>query len=117
MWSAKNRYDILHHVLVGVLKKNELVLLPADDYLKERMEEGDIILGTFGWYNAEDDAKLSDCPFLTRKKDATAGCTIYRIRPQACRNFPLKRLKDGKKDLKIEKCPALKEYVKAGGIV
>ncbi|MFH1788094.1 MAG: YkgJ family cysteine cluster protein [Candidatus Altiarchaeota archaeon] len=114
-WTSKKRFDILNHVLVGVLKKGEVVFMPGDDYVKGAISESDFVLGASGWYDSGEDAKLFDCPYLVQDKSGKKVCSIYRIRPYACRNFPLKRIQEDYEDEKIRKCPALKKYVKARG--
>ena len=114
-WTSIKRFDILSHVLVGVLRKGEVFFMPADDYVKGAIRESDFVLGASGWYDAVEDAKLCECPYLVQDKSGKKACSIYRIRPQACRNFPLKRIQEDYEDEKIRKCPALKKYFKGPG--
>jgi Fe-S-cluster containining protein len=107
-WVRLRRFDVLHHLLVGVRRGDDILFLPADDYVRESKKTGDVLIGVSGWYDPKRDEKLVDCPFLEKTAGKTR-CRIYRIRPQACRNFPLKRIKAGKKDLKVRQCPALRE--------
>ena len=106
------RFDVLHHLLAGVMRGDDILFLPADVYVRDSKKTGDMLLGVSGWYDPKRDEKLSDCPFLEKGKAGNSRCRIYRIRPQACRNFPLKRVGAGKGDLKVRQCPALRESLR-----
>jgi len=106
------RFDVLQHLLVGLMRGDDILFLPADDCVRESKKAGDMLLGVSGWYDPKRDEKLVDCPFREKGKAGKSRCRIYRIRPQACRNFPLKRLKACKEDMKVRQCPALRESLR-----
>ncbi|MFH1835255.1 MAG: YkgJ family cysteine cluster protein [Methanobacteriota archaeon] len=107
LWVSKDRSDILENVLLGVQKKGSIFFITAAEYYEREPAGGDIILGAAGWYDSESDSRLAQCPFLKLGEGVKNNCKIYSIRPQACRNFPLKQVDKGVSDRKIKQCPAL----------
>jgi uncharacterized protein len=69
----------------------------TDDDLERWADEPDIwkYLGYVGsgiydlWIDPEEGEEMDACPFLEKLNDNKYSCSIYELRPDACRGYPV----------------------------
>ena len=65
------------------------------------------------WFHPDTGEELSRCPFL-RKKKSQYKCLIYRLRPEACKYFPLDRYTDEIGTSASDICPEVRRLTNPG---